>query len=93
MEKSIKEQILEQREMLIEQKSDELAKAIKEGQEIDEGFFSSLLGGLAGVTAGASVMKAICKALGVEKGLLYDFLTSKVLCGVAGAAIANNIGK
>ena len=93
MEKSLKEQILEQRELLIEQKSAELAKAIKEGQEIDEGFFSSLLGGLAGVTAGASIMKAICKALGVEKGLLYDFLTSKALCGVAGAAIANNIGK
>ena len=72
MEKSIKEQILEQREMLIEQKSDELAKAIKEGQEIDEGFFSSLLGGLAGVTAGASVMKAICKALGVETNLLNN---------------------
>ena len=40
MEKSIKEQILEQREMLIEQKSEELAKAIKEGQEIDEGFYN-----------------------------------------------------
>lgn len=93
MEKSIKEQILEQREMLIESKSDELAQAIKEGQEIDEGFFSSLLGGLAGVTAGATLMKALCKALGIEKGMLYDFLTSKVLCGVAGAAIANNLGK
>lgn len=91
--KNLSEQIIEQRELLIESKSDEIAKAIKEGQEIDEGIFATLLGGLAGVTAGATLMKALCKALGIEKGMLYDFLTSKVLCGVAGAAIANNLGK
>ena len=39
--KNLHEHILEQREQLIESKSDELAKAIKEGQEIDEGFFGS----------------------------------------------------
>jgi hypothetical protein len=38
-------------------------------------------------------MKAICKALGVEKGMIYDLLTSKLVCGIAGAAIANNMGK
>lgn len=91
--KSIHEQIIEERELLIEQKSDEIAKAIKEGQEIDEGFFSSILGGLAGVTVGASIMKAVCKALGLEKGMMYDLLTSKLVCGIAGAAIANNLSR
>ena len=91
--KSIHEQIIEERQLLIEQKSDEIAQAIKEGTTVDEGFFSSMLGGLAGVIAGASVMKAVCKALGIEKGMIYDLLTSKIICGVAGAAIANNIGR
>jgi uncharacterized membrane protein YeaQ/YmgE (transglycosylase-associated protein family) len=90
---SLYENITEERRLLIESKSDEIAKALKEGQEIDEGFFSTVLGGLAGVTAGASIMKAVCKALGLEKGLVYDLLTSKLVCGIAGAAIANNIAK
>lgn len=91
--KNLQKHISEQREMLIERKSDELAKMIHEGQEINEGFFSSLLGGLAGVTIGATVMKAVCKAIGLEKGMIYDLLTSKLVCGIAGAAIANNLGK
>ena len=91
--KNIHKYILEQRELIIESKSDELAKMIIEGQEINEGLFSTLLGGLAGVTIGATVMKAVCKALGLEKGMIYDLLTSKLVCGIAGAAIANNLGK
>lgn len=91
--KNLYEQIKEQKEMLIESKSDELSKMILEGQEINEGFFGTLLGGLAGVTIGATVMKAVCKALGLEKGMIYDLLTSKLVCGIAGAAIANNLGK
>ena len=91
--KNLYEQIKEQKEMLIESKSDELAQMILEGQEINEGFFGTLLGGLAGVTIGATVMKAVCKALGLEKGMIYDLLTSKLVCGIAGAAIANNLGK
>jgi uncharacterized membrane protein YeaQ/YmgE (transglycosylase-associated protein family) len=89
----IQEQIIEQRNLLIESKSDELAQMIKEGEEIDEGFFSTFVGGLAGVTLGATIMKAVCKALGIEKGMIYDLLTSKLVCGVAGAAIANNAFK
>jgi hypothetical protein len=91
--KSIHEQILEERQLIIEQKSDEIEQAIKEGQEIDEGFLATMLGGLAGVTAGASIMKAVCKALGLEKGMIYDLLTSKLVCGIAGSAIANSIVK
>lgn len=91
--KNLQEHIINKRAKLIESKSDELSNIIKEGQDINEGFFSSLLGGLAGVTLGATVMKAICKALGLEKGMIYDLLTSKMVCGIAGAAIANNLGK
>lgn len=91
--KELHKHILEQKEMLIESKSDELAQMLREGKEINEGFFGALIGGLAGVSAGAAIMKAVCKAIGVDKGPLYDLLTSKVICGVAGAAIGNSIGK
>lgn len=91
--KELHNYILEQKEMLIESKSDELAQMLIEGQEINEGFLGTLIGGLAGISAGAAIMKAVCKAIGVDKGPLYDLLTSKVICGVAGAAIGNSIGK
>ena len=91
--KDLHNYILEQKEMLIESKSDELAQMLREGKEINEGFFGTLIGGLAGVTIGATIMKAVCKALGLEKGMIYDLLTSKLVCGIAGAAIGNNIGK
>lgn len=91
--KELHNHIIEQKEMLIESKSDKLAQMLIEGQEIDEGFFGALIGGLAGVSAGAAIMKAVCKAIGVDKGPLYNLLTSKVICGVAGAAIGNSIGK
>lgn len=86
-------EITEQKQLLIESKSDELAQMIIEGKEINEGIISTILGGIAGSTLGATVMKAVCKALGLEKGMIYELLTSKLVCGIAGAAIANNIGK
>jgi len=86
-------EITEQKQLLIESKSDELAQMIIEGEEINEGIISTILGGIAGSTLGATVMKAVCKALGLEKGMIYELLTSKLVCGIAGAAIANNIGK
>lgn len=89
--KTIQETIEEQREMIVEAKSDELAQMIQSGAEIDEGVLGTLLGGLAGLTAGAAIMKAVCKSLGLKEGLMYNLLTSKVICGVAGAAIGNKI--
>lgn len=84
------ENITKEKALLIESKSEEIAKMIKEGN-IDEGFLGALVGGLAGLTAGATIMKAVCKALGLEKGILYDMLTSKIICAAAGAAIGKNI--
>lgn len=89
--KTIQETIEQQREMIVESKSDELAQMIQSGVEIDEGVLGTLLGGLAGLTAGAAIMKAVCKSLGIKDGLMYNLLTSKVICGVAGAAIGNKI--
>lgn len=89
--KTIQETIEQQREMIVETKSDELAQMIQSGVEIDEGVLGTLLGGLAGLTAGAAIMKAVCKSLGLKEGLMYNLLTSKVICGVAGAAIGNKI--
>ena len=37
-------------------------------------------------------MKAVARVLGVEKGILYDLLTSKVCCAAIGAVMGNRIG-
>ena len=71
----------------VESASEQIAELIKKG-EIDEGVISSLIGGLTGVTIGPSIGKAICKALGIERGLLYDLLTSRIFT----TAVASYIG-
>ena len=71
----------------IENASQQIAELIKKG-EVDEGIIGSLIGGLTGVTIGPSIGKAICKALGIEKGLLYDLLTSRIFT----TAVASYIG-
>jgi len=56
---------------------------------MDEGLFGSILGGLTGAALGKSVGKILCKTLGIEKGVLYDLLTSRLV----GAALGATIGK
>ena len=73
--------------MEVDNASEQIAELIKKG-EIDEGVIGSLIGGLTGVTIGPSIGKAICKALGIEKGLLYDLLTSRIFT----TAVASYIG-
>ena len=56
--------------------------------EIQEGLFSSILGGAAGLTFGPSVMKAVCEALGVDvKGTFGSLLTSRIILTAVGAKI------
>jgi hypothetical protein len=43
---------------------------------IREGFLGSILGGLTGFALGSTIGKAVAKVLGVERGILYDLLTS-----------------
>ena len=71
----------------VENASQQIAELIKNG-EIDEGVIGSLIGGLTGVTIGPSIGRAICKALGIEKGLLFDLLTSRIFT----TAVASYIG-
>ena len=66
-----------------------LQEAKAAGQPIDEGLFSAILGGIAGVTFGPAVMKALCKILGIDpRGQFCSLLTSRLVLG----ALATEIG-
>ena len=56
--------------------------------ESDEGIFSSLVGMAAGATIGPSIMKAVCKVLGIdERGTLGSLLTSRVVLAAMGSQL------
>lgn len=69
---------------------DRITESLKLDNDIDEGLLSTLLGGATGFLVGPIIGKAIAKVLGVEKGMLYDLLTSKVVTTALGVAIANS---
>ena len=55
---------------------------------IEEGIVGSLVGGLTGLTFGPKVMKAVCKALGVdEKGPFGSLLTSRLILTAIGTSL------
>ena len=56
-------------------------------EDLDEGFFSGLIGGAAGAAFGPAIGKAICKALGIERGVLYDLFTSRLVTTAIGVAL------
>lgn len=56
-------------------------------RNLDEGFFGKLIGGAAGFLAGPMIGRIIAKALGIEKGILYDMFTSRLVSTALGAAI------
>lgn len=60
---------------------------------IDEGLLSKIIGGAAGFVIGPSVGKIIARALGVQKGLLYDMLTSRLVGTALGSALSKAIKK
>ena len=45
------------------------------------------------VAIGPSIGKVIAKALGIEKGILYDMFTSRVVGTALGVAISKSFGK
>ena len=61
-------------------------------QNVDEGLLGKILGGVAGFVIGPSIGKVIAKALGIERGLLYDMFTSRLVGAALGTAISKNIG-
>ena len=83
----IEQIVLNESQMIeVENVSEQIAELIKKG-EIDEGVIKSLVGGLTGITIGPSIGNAICKALGIQKGLLYDLFTSRIFTTAVAAYI------
>lgn len=73
--------------------ANEIAKVNNQPLEevLDEGLFSSLIGGAVASTVGQSIMKAICKCLGIdEKGTLGNLLTSRLVLTAMGAQLGYN---
>ena len=58
----------------------------------NEGFFGSIVGGLAGFALGKTVGKMIAKVLGIApKGVMYDLLTSRLVGAALGVALGKKI--
>jgi len=60
-------------------------------ENLDEGLFGKILGGVAGFVIGPSIGKVIAKALGIERGLLYDMFTSRLVGAALGTAISKGL--
>lgn len=57
-----------------------LQEAKESGTPIDEGLFGALVGGIAGITIAPSIMKAVCKVLGIDvKGQFGSLITSRLI--------------
>lgn len=59
----------------------------KKINELDEGILGSILGGLTGFIVGPSIGKVIANSLGIDKGIIYDMLTSRLVTAALGSAI------
>lgn len=57
---------------------DYIADAVN-GKEVDEGVLAGILGGGIGLALGPKVGQAICNALNIQKGVLYDLLNSRLV--------------
>ena len=67
----------------------EISKKLENGEELEEGFLSGLIGGGVGALAGPAIGRAICKALGIkEDGTLGKLLTSRLVTTAIGIALA-----
>ena len=55
--------------------------------ELDEGILGSILGGLTGFIVGPAIGRVIANALGIDKGIIYDMLTSRLVSTALGSAI------
>jgi hypothetical protein len=65
-----------------------IVEKLEKGEPLEEGLFSGLLLGGASALIGPSIMRAICKVLGIEEnGTLGKLLTSKLVLGAVGYTI------
>lgn len=66
-----------------------LVEKLQKGEPIEEGFFTGILGAGVGALVGPTIMKALCKALGIEEnGTLGKLLTSKLVLSAIGYTVA-----
>lgn len=72
---------------------DELVSKLRDAdlENIEEGTLSDIIGGTVGFIIGPSIGRRIANALGIEKGILYDMFTSKLVNAALGAAIAKRL--
>lgn len=61
-------------------------------KDMDEGLIGKILGGITGFVIGPSIGKVIANSLGIEKGIIYDMLTSRLVGAALGSAITKYIG-
>jgi len=67
-----------------------ILEKLQKGEQIEEGLFTGLLVGGTAALIGPSIMRAICKALGIlEDGPLGKLLTSKLVL----ASVGYTLGK
>ncbi len=59
--------------------------------QINEGWFGELVGGLTGFALGNRIGELVAKTLGVGQGILYDLLTSRLFGAAIGSAIGENV--
>lgn len=64
----------------------------KKISDLDEGILGTIFGGVTGFLAGPTVGKIIANALGIEKGVFYDMLTSRLVGAALGAALSKYMG-
>lgn len=57
----------------------------------DENLYEGVFGGIVGFLAGPSVGKIVARALGLEKGILYDLITSRLVSAAIGNAIQKEL--
>lgn len=81
-------QLNESQIKMVNEAADIIADKIKSREDMDEGFFGSIAGGLTGITIGPAIGRAICKALGITSGMLYNLFTSRLFT----TAVATYIG-
>lgn len=72
---------------LVNDAAEIIVEKIKNGEEVDEGLFGTIVGGLTGVTIGPAIGKAICNALGITSGLLYNLFNSRAFTTAVAAYI------
>tara|TARA_R110000772_G_scaffold57747_8_gene130761 strand:- start:57641 stop:58672 length:1032 start_codon:yes stop_codon:yes gene_type:complete len=66
-----------------------ISKLLTDPESLNEGIFGRALGGIAGFALGPKIGKAIARVLGIEKGPLFNVLTSRIVS----AALAQELTK